>query len=110
MIPASESSEVQQLLKRREPIYAPILREDVLASGAAFRVPAGMLGIECEFAFVMQRDFSAPDETAEIAAVRSAVAECFVAERHDLATLPARAVVDGAMISGGTGGLVLGHR
>lgn len=72
------SDEVQRLLKCREPIYAPILREHVLASGTTFPVPTGLLGIECEFGFVMGRDFPAANETADVAAVRSAVAECFV--------------------------------
>lgn len=45
------SVEVQQLLNCRIPIYAPILREDVLPSGATFRIPAGLLGIECELGF-----------------------------------------------------------
>jgi 2-keto-4-pentenoate hydratase len=72
------SSEVQQLLACREPIYAPFLREHVLASGATFPLPAGLMGIECEFGFVMGRDFPAANETADIAAARSAVAECFV--------------------------------
>lgn len=72
------SDEVQRLLSCREPIYAPILREHVLASGTTFSLPAGLLGVECEFGFVMGRDFPAADETAEIAGARSAIAECFV--------------------------------
>ncbi|MBV8775962.1 MAG: fumarylacetoacetate hydrolase family protein [Alphaproteobacteria bacterium] len=141
------SSEVQQLLACREPIYAPLLREHVLASGTTFPLPAGLMGIECEFGFVMGRDFPAANETADIAAARSAVAECFVGlelvgrrvapnvplnertaiadfsldvavvrgapipewERHDLATMPVRAVVDGATLASGTGAAVLGH-
>jgi 2-keto-4-pentenoate hydratase len=141
------SSEVQKLLQCREPIYAPLLREHVLASGATFPLPAGLLGIECEFGFVMGRDFPAANETAQIAGARSAIAECFVGlelvgrrvapdvplnevtaiadfsldvavvrgapirdwERHDLATMPVRAVVDGATLASGTGAAVLGH-
>lgn len=72
------SDEVQRLLSCREPIYAPILREHVLASGATFAIPAGLLGIECEFGFVMGREFPATKGTVDIAAARSAVAECFV--------------------------------
>jgi 2-keto-4-pentenoate hydratase len=68
---------VQQLLNCREPIQSPIRREDVLASGAEFRIPAGLLGVECEFGFVMQRDFPRSDEALDIAGLRSAIAECF---------------------------------
>jgi 2-keto-4-pentenoate hydratase len=141
------NSEVQQLLTCREPICAPLLREHVLASGATFPVPAGLMGIECEFGFVMARDFPAANEEADIAAARSAVAECFVGlelvgrrgaaegplneitaiadfsldvavvrgvpipdwERHDLAAMPVRAVVDSATLASGTGAAVLGH-
>jgi len=141
------SSEVQQLLKCREPIEAPILREHVLASSATFSIPAGLLGIECEFGFVMGRDFPAPEDTPELGALRSAVAECFVGlelvcrrvapevplneitaiadfsldvavvrgapipdwQRHDLAGLPVRAVLDGVTMASGTGVAVLGH-
>jgi 2-keto-4-pentenoate hydratase len=73
------SIEVQQLLNCQEPIHAPILRGDVLASGATFRIPAGLLGVECEFGFLMGRDFSTSDEMSDMTALRSAVAECFVA-------------------------------
>jgi len=105
------------------------------------------MGIECEFGFVMGRDFPAANETADIAAVRSAIAECFVGlelvgrrvapdvplnertaiaafsldvavvrgaaipewERHNLAAVAVRAVVDGATLASGTGAAVLGH-
>ena len=141
------SSEVQHLLQCREPIYAPLLREHVLASGATFSLPAGLMGIECEFGFVIGRDFPAANETADIAAARAAIAECFVGlelvgrrvapdvplnevtaiadfsldvavvrgapirdwERHDLATMPVRAVVDAATLASGSGAAVLGH-
>lgn len=72
------SVEVQQLLNCRIPIYAPILREDVLPSGATFRIPAGLLGIECEFGFRMGHDFPISAKISDIAALRSAIAECFV--------------------------------
>lgn len=141
------SGEVQQLLACRQPIYAPLLREHVLASGATFPLPAGLMGIECEFGFVMGRDFPATNETADTAGVRSAIAECFIGlelvgrrvapdvplnemtviadfsldvavvrgaaipdwERHDLATLPVRAMVDGVTLASGMGAAVLGH-
>jgi 2-keto-4-pentenoate hydratase len=70
------SVEVQRLLGCHEPIYSPILSEDVLQSGSTFRIPRGLLGVECEFGFVMSRDFPASAEAAD--AVRSAIAECFV--------------------------------
>lgn len=72
------SVEVQRLLRCHEPIYSPILEEDVLQSGSTFRIPHGLLGVECEFGFVMGRDFPASVETLDIAALRSAIAECFV--------------------------------
>jgi 2-keto-4-pentenoate hydratase len=73
------SIEVQQLLNCEAPIYAPILRQDMLPSGATFRIPAGLLGVECEFGFLMGRDFPGSDETLEMPGLRSAIAECFVA-------------------------------
>lgn len=73
------SVEVQQLLSCREPIHAPIVRQDVLVSGATFRIPAGLLGIECEFGFLMGRDFPISAKMSNIAALRSAISECFVA-------------------------------
>jgi len=72
------NSEVQHLLQCREPIYVPLLHEHVLASGATFLLPAGLMGIECEFGFVMGRDFPAANEVADIDAARSGIAECFV--------------------------------
>ena len=73
------SIEVQQLLNCEVPIYAPILRQDLLPSGATFRIPAGLLGVECEFGFLMGRDFPSSDETLEMTGLQSAVAECFAA-------------------------------
>jgi 2-keto-4-pentenoate hydratase len=73
------SVEVQRLLNCRQPIHAPILREHVLTSGMTFRVPAGLLGVECEFGFLMGRDFPTSAEMSDLAALRSAIAECFVA-------------------------------
>jgi 2-keto-4-pentenoate hydratase len=72
------SVEVQLLLNCHEPIYSPIFSEDVLSSGSTFRIPRGLLGVECEFGFVMGRDFPGPTEASDIAALRSAIAECFV--------------------------------
>jgi 2-keto-4-pentenoate hydratase len=73
------SIEAQQLLSCQEPIHAPILREDLLASGATFPIPAGLLGVECEFGFLLGRDFPTSAEMLDITALRSAIAECFVA-------------------------------
>jgi 2-keto-4-pentenoate hydratase len=73
------SIEVQQLLHCQEPIHAPILREDVLSSAATFRIPAGLLGVECELGFLMRHDFPTSAEMSGITALRSAIAECFVA-------------------------------
>ena len=44
------SAAVQRLLHCSEPFHAPLLRHDVLTSGSRFEVPAGLLGVECEFA------------------------------------------------------------
>jgi 2-oxo-3-hexenedioate decarboxylase/2-keto-4-pentenoate hydratase len=73
------SNEVQRMLGCREPIHAPIRRADVLTSGATFRIPPGLLGIECEFGFQMGEDFPASAGASDMAALRSAIAECFVA-------------------------------
>jgi 2-keto-4-pentenoate hydratase len=72
------SVEVQQLLDCREPIEAPILRQHVMTSGATFPIPAGLLGIECEFGFRLGRDFPIGDEALDMTRLKSAVAECFV--------------------------------
>jgi 2-keto-4-pentenoate hydratase len=72
------SLEVQRLLKCEGPMHAPIMREDVLPSGATFRIPPGLLGIECEFGFVMGRDFPIDTEKLDVTALQSAIAECFV--------------------------------
>jgi 2-keto-4-pentenoate hydratase len=72
------SGEVQRLLNCREPIAAPIRREDMLGSGASFRIPAGLLGVECEFGFVLARDFPVSDDPLDVARLRSAIGECFV--------------------------------
>jgi 2-keto-4-pentenoate hydratase len=73
------SPEVQRMLGCGEPIHAPLRREDVLQSGATFRVPPGLLGIECEFGFLMGDDFPTSSQVSDMAALRSAIAECFVA-------------------------------
>ena len=75
----STSEEVQRLLKCTGPMYAPVLREHVLASGATFPAPAGLLGVECEFGFEMARDFPADGESVTLEQLGSAVAECFTA-------------------------------
>lgn len=72
------SLEAQRLLSCGEPIYSPILSEDVLPSGSTFRIPSGLLGVECEFGFVMAHDFPATAKTSDINALRPAIAECFV--------------------------------
>jgi 2-keto-4-pentenoate hydratase len=69
---------VQHFLGCQGPIYAPILSEDVLETGSPFRIPAGLLGVECEFGFRMGRDFPGPADGLNIAALRSAIAECFI--------------------------------
>ena len=72
------SVEVQQRLNCKEPIHAPILRQDLLVSGSTLRIPEGILGMECEFGFLMGRDFPISADISDIAALQSAIAECFV--------------------------------
>jgi 2-keto-4-pentenoate hydratase len=141
------SVEVQRLLSCHEPICAPIRREDLLAGGASFMIPAGLLGAECEYGFVMGRDFPGAGEALNIDALRSCIAGCFMAlelvgrrvvpgvplnemsaiadygldvavvrgasipdwERHDVAAMPVRAVLDGRSAGEGSGSMVLGH-
>ena len=73
------SLEIQQFLNCRAPIYAPIRREDMLAGGASFMIPAGLFGVECEYGFLMGEDFPAAGEALNIAVLRSRIAECFMA-------------------------------
>jgi 2-keto-4-pentenoate hydratase len=73
------SRQVQQLLSCREPIYAPIRREDVLAPAASFMVPAGLMGVECEFGFLLAQDFPTAVGAPTVDALRSSIAECFMA-------------------------------
>lgn len=73
----STSKEVQRLLRSTGPMHAPVLREHVLASGATVPVPAGLLGVECEFGFEMARDFPADGESVTLERLESAVADCF---------------------------------
>jgi 2-keto-4-pentenoate hydratase len=108
-----KSVEVQRLLDCKEPIHAPIRRKDVLVSGGTFRIPAGLLGVECEFGFLMGRNFPISVEMSDIAALRSAIAECFVAleivGRRVVADVPLNGVtsiadfsLDVAVVRGGS--------
>jgi 2-keto-4-pentenoate hydratase len=67
----------QQLLKCRQPIFGPILPDNVLSDGARFPLPAGVLGIECEYGFLMGRDFPIASEVPSIGNLKSAIFECF---------------------------------
>ena len=73
------SPATQQMLQCREPFYGPLARENLLSNGAAFRMPAGVLGIECEFGFRMAHNFPTPSEALTKANLRSAIVECFTA-------------------------------
>src|SRR5262249_36017389 len=42
-------------------------------------VPPGVLGVECEFAFLMGRDFPGSAESLDLTALRSAIAHCYLA-------------------------------
>jgi 2-keto-4-pentenoate hydratase len=72
------SVEVQRLVGCGAPFFSPILRGHVLESGVAFAIPAGLLGVECEFGFVMGRDVAHADDASDTGLLQSAVAECFV--------------------------------
>jgi 2-keto-4-pentenoate hydratase len=72
------SLEVQRLLNCHEPIYAPILSEDVLSGGSTFQIPPGLLGGECEFGFLLDRDFPPPAGSVNRNTLTAAVAECFM--------------------------------
>lgn len=73
------SVEIQRLLSCGEPIFAPIRPEDVLASGSIFQIPEGLMGVECEFGFLMDRDFPAAGDVLDVTSLRSAIADCFMA-------------------------------
>ena len=73
------SPEAQRLLQSPAPFFAPIFAEDIVESGATYPLPAGLLGVECEFAFVFARDFPHPGETIARDALAGAVGECLCA-------------------------------
>src|ERR671932_694450 len=62
---------VQHLLGCREPFFGPLFAEDMLESGATFRMVPGLLGIECEFAFVLKR--ACPAEAVSLESLRDAI-------------------------------------
>jgi 2-keto-4-pentenoate hydratase len=67
---------VQQALACTEPVAGPLFREVELASGAEFRLPPGVLGIECEYAFEMGRGFPGRGDALEIASLAEAISQC----------------------------------
>jgi 2-keto-4-pentenoate hydratase len=68
---------VQHLLGCREPFFGPLFAEDMLESGATFRMVPGLLGIECEFAFVLKR--ACPAEAVSLESLRDAISSCHLA-------------------------------
>jgi 2-keto-4-pentenoate hydratase len=72
------SVQVHRLMNCKAPFFSPILREHLLENGSTYRIPAGLLGVECEFGFVMHRDFPKPSGASNTAALQPAIAECFV--------------------------------
>lgn len=70
------SDELQRLLACNQPIYAPVFAEDVIESGADYPLPAGFLGIECEFAFEMAQPCPGPGEAVTRESLSAAVARC----------------------------------
>ena len=70
------SAEVQRLLTCSQPIYGPVLAEDVVESGADYPLPAGLLGIECEFAFELARPYPGLGEAVAREPLSAAVARC----------------------------------
>lgn len=82
--PAGYSMQGTTTLSRRQiccdgPIYGPLLDSDVVRSGARFRLPRGVLGAGCSFAFAIGRPFPAPDEEITLSSVSDAVADCRLA-------------------------------
>jgi 2-keto-4-pentenoate hydratase len=67
---------VQQALACTEPVAAPVFGERELANGAAFALPPGVLGVECEYAFEIGRHYPAADGVLDLASLSEAVAEC----------------------------------
>jgi 2-keto-4-pentenoate hydratase len=51
----------------------------VLNGGASFVIPAGFLGVECEYGFLMGQDFPQAGEALTVDALRPCIAECFMA-------------------------------
>jgi 2-keto-4-pentenoate hydratase len=141
------SADVQKFLGCGGPMYAPVLRQHMFASGARFAIPDGLLGIECEFGFEMAHDFPQPGEPVTLDRLRTAIADCFAAlevvgrrvddqvalnevssiadfgldvavvrgasvprwNERDLSTMRVAAVLDGAIITNGSGAMVLGN-
>jgi 2-keto-4-pentenoate hydratase len=67
---------VQQALACTEPVSGPLFREAELPSGAEFRLPPGVLGLESEFAFRLARDYPGRDGVLDLASLADAVDEC----------------------------------
>ena len=70
---------VQRMLGCEEPFFAPLFANDMVESGATYRLPPGLLGIECEFAFVMARAYPAAGEAPSPDTLADAIASCHLA-------------------------------
>lgn len=62
-----------------EPIFAPLLDTDVVRDGTRFRLPNGVLGAGCSFAFAFGRPYPAEGEKIDRQSVSDAVADCRLA-------------------------------
>lgn len=62
-----------------EPIFGPILEQDIVSSGARFRLPHGVLGAGCSFAFTVGRSYPADGEEIDGESISQAVADCRLA-------------------------------
>lgn len=72
------SEAAQTMLNCPGPFHAPVLEQHVLESGASFTLPDGLPGVECEFGFVLARDYP-EGGAADMDTLRDAVSGCFIA-------------------------------
>ncbi|MEO5322289.1 fumarylacetoacetate hydrolase [Mesorhizobium sp. CC13] len=70
------SHATRRTLGLREPIYAPIPRKAFHDKLAAYTLPAGMIGAQCELALTLGRTFPDPGETIGIESCADAVVAC----------------------------------
>lgn len=59
-----------------EPIFSAIPQRSNLAGDAAVRLPQGVIGAQCEFAFILARTYPDRDEEISFATAASAILSC----------------------------------